>query len=87
LLDKRKMKSSSERDRFEVVGCIADYAPPGIIICSGNSGSVYDPCGRVYRLYKYEVGIEIRIFRIAAVTSSKTRIHVELREIREPVHL
>ena len=76
LLNKGKVETGRECDRFEMVGWIAQGTTIGVIIISRDGRSVLNPFGRVYCLRKREPMIQIRIVGIAAIPGPKASIHI-----------
>ena len=82
-LDKGKVKSRGEGNRFQVVGDVKRSDGGGadeVVVVSGNCCPIIDHD----RLGKLEVGIEVRIFIVDPVSSPEAGVHIEVHQIGEP---
>ena len=84
LLDKSKVKAGRKRDRLKVVGLAVSGTARGVTIISWNCRPVLNPVGRIDRLGKNEVGIQVGVFIVDAVPGPETGVRIELGEIGEP---
>jgi hypothetical protein len=84
LLNKGKVKAGYKRDRLKVVGLASSATARGVTIISWNCRPVLNPVGRIDRLGKHEVGIEIGFSFSMRYRIQKLVFHIELGEISEP---
>ena len=67
-----------------MVGLAVSGTAGGVTIISWNCRPVLNPVGRIDRLGKNEVGIQVGVFIVDAVPRPETGVHIELGEIGEP---